>query len=80
MLTKNELKDKMYNAGFDCNYSPEHNWHENWEYCKKDGRPFRVRYEYDAVDIGEVYGIFDRWANSTERTLTISEFVKEYLK
>lgn len=55
-------------------------WRKQWMYCKAFGRYFRVRWNAGEVDIGETYDSFDRWANSTERTLSIEEFVQEYLK
>jgi len=54
-------------------------WRNNWMYCKAHGRNYRVRWHAGVVDISEVYENFDRWANSTERTLSIDEFVKEFL-
>ena len=78
-MTKSKLKTKMRRAGFRAGYGYG-GWRKNWEYCHAFGRPFRVRFKAGVVDIGEVYETFDRWANSTERTLTIEEFAKEYLK
>lgn len=47
-------------------------------YVERDGRKFRIREHDGAVDIGEPLETFDRWANSTERTITILEFKEEF--
>jgi len=47
-------------------------------YLQRSGRHFRVR--GDVVDIGEPYDTFDRWANSTERTIPLEQFKSEYVK
>lgn len=76
-MTKSKLKTKMRRAGFRAGYGA---WRASWDYCHAFGRPFRVRLKAGVVDVGEVYATFDRWANSIERTITIEEFAKEYLK
>jgi len=93
-MNQSTLKTKMRRAGFRCSpchwtqYDFDDKvthglsrmaWRKNWKYCKAFGRPFRVRWRAGVVDVGEVYETFDRWANSTERTLTVDEFAKEYL-
>lgn len=93
-MNKSTLKTKMRRAGFRAGpshwtqWGPEGEesmglhrraWRNNWMYCKAHGRNYRVRWHAGVVDIGEVYETFDRWANSTERTLSIDEFVKEFL-
>lgn len=55
-------------------------WRKHWEYCKAHGRNFRVRWNDGFVDVSEPYQAFDRWANSIEKTLTIEQFAKEFLK
>lgn len=47
-------------------------------YVVRSGRRFRIR--GDEVDIGEVHATFDRWANSTERTIPLEDFKKEFAK
>jgi len=47
-------------------------------YVVRSGRRFRIR--GDLVDVGEVHDTFDRWTNSTERTIHVSEFIKEFSK
>lgn len=54
-------------------------WRKHWKYCHAHGRNYKVRWHAGVVDISEVYATFDRWANSTERTLSIEDFAKEYL-
>ena len=93
-MNKSTLKTKMRRAGFRNSPSKwtqwnfdgtvtvglhRQAWRNNCMYCKGFGRHFRVRWHARVVDIGEVYETFDRWANSTERTLSIDEFVKEFL-
>lgn len=93
-MNKSTLKTKMRRKGFRCGphkwtqWNPDgttqtgltrFSWRKGWLYCKGFGRYFRVRLKAGVVDIGEVYETFDRWANSTERSLTIDEFAKEYL-
>lgn len=41
-------------------------------YVVRKGRHYRIR--GDVVDIGERTETFDRWANSTERTIPLVEF------
>lgn len=53
---------------------------ECYGYVKRSGRNFRVRQSVNEVDIGEMYEMFDRWANSTERTISIEEFKTEFAK
>lgn len=94
VMNKSTLKTKMRRAGFKCSphhwiqSDPDGKethglsrsaWRKDWKYCTAFGRSFRVRLHAGVVDVGEVYETFDRWANSTERTLTIAEFAKEYL-
>lgn len=47
-------------------------------YVERSGRKFRIR--DGVVDIGEKFETFDRWANSTERTISLEEFMKEFQK
>ena len=75
-MTKSQLKTKMYRAGF---RTKPFAWRKHWKYCKAFGRFFRVRLHRGVVDVGEACETFDRWANSTERTLSIDEFAKEFL-
>jgi hypothetical protein len=93
-MNKSTLKTKMRRAGFRNSPSQwtqwnfdgtvtvglhRQAWRNNWMYCKGFGRHFRVRWHAGVVDVGEVYETFDRWANSTERTLSVDDFVKEFL-
>ena len=56
------------------------NFRGEWHYLKRSGRPFRVHWKAQTVDIGEVYETFDRWANSRERTVSIEQFVSEFAR
>lgn len=54
-------------------------------YVVRSGRRFRIRHEdvrdvstHIVVDIGETHDTFDRWANSTERTVWLSQFMNEF--
>ena len=94
-ISKSTLKTKMRQAGFRCSPNhgmiwrwPDDKeiktihrsaWRQGWKYCKAHGRHYRVRWHAGVVDIGETYDSFDRWANSCERTLSIEEFVQEFL-
>ena len=80
-MNKSTLKTKMRRAGFKLYpiLRKRFAWRKCWKYCAKGGRRFRVRWAAGVVDVGEVHETFDRWANSTERVLTIEEFMKEYL-
>lgn len=78
-VNKSTLKTKMRRAGFKCEPHTQA-WRKGWTYCKARGRHFRVRWKDGTVDIGETYDSFDRWANSTERQLSIEEFVEEFLQ
>lgn len=49
-------------------------------YTERSGRKFRVREASSLVDIGEIHETFDRWANSTERTISIADFKNEFAK
>lgn len=77
-INKSTLKTKMRRAGFRTEVRKE-SWRKYWMYCRAHGRRYRVRWGHGVVDIGETYDSFDRWANSTERTLSIEEFVQEFL-
>lgn len=94
-ISKSTLKTKMRRAGFRCGphhgkvWWPDGTesktirrsaWRQGWMYCQAHGRHYRVRWHAGVVDIGEVYETFDRWANSCERTLSIEEFVQEFLR
>lgn len=94
-MNKSTLKTKMRRAGFRTGpahwtqWGPDGTvsmglrrmaWRQNWKYCIAHGRNYRVRWHAGVVDIGEKMDTFDRWANSTERTLTIDEFVQEFLQ
>lgn len=78
-ISKSKLKSKMRQAGFRCEVR-KLAWRKHWMYCRAHGRRYRVRWNDGAIDIGESFDSFDRWANSTERTLTVQEFVQEFLK
>ncbi len=78
-ISKSTLKFKMRQAGFRCEVRNQA-WRKHWMYCRAHGRLYRVRWGDGVVDIGESFDSFDRWANSTERTLAIEEFVQEFLK
>ena len=47
-------------------------------YVERNGRKYRIRERDGFVDIGEPLGTFDRWANSTEKTIPLTTFLKEY--
>jgi hypothetical protein len=47
-------------------------------YVVRSNRRFRIR--GNEVDIGETHATFDRWANSTERTVSLEEFKNEFCK
>ena len=49
-------------------------------YVERSGRKFRIRPFDGVVDIGETFDTFDRWANSTERTISLDEFKQEFSK
>jgi hypothetical protein len=78
-INKSTLKSKMRRAGFRCEVRKEA-WRKHWTYCRAHGRFYRVRWKDGAVDISESIDSFDRWANSTERTLAIEDFVQEFLE
>ena len=78
-ISKSTLKTMMRRAGFRTEVRKEA-WRKYWMYCRAHGRRYRVRWHAGTVDIGETYDSFDRWANSTERTLLIEEFVQEFLQ
>ena len=47
-------------------------------YVERDNRKFRIHESDGVVNIGEPIETFDRWANSTERTITIADFKQEF--
>lgn len=66
--------------GFVGEGNPRQAMRESNGYIERSGRKFRVREASGLVDIGELYETFDRWANSTERTISIADFKKEFTK
>lgn len=73
---KSKLKTWLRRNGFKGEGRPRKPMRECNGYVERSGRKFRVR--SDIVDIGD--DDFDRWANSTERTITIDEFMLEFAK
>ena len=71
-VTKTWLKRN----GFVCEGTPRTSMRECNGYLERSGRKFRIR--GDVVDIGELLLTFDRWANSTEQTISLNEFKREF--
>ena len=49
-------------------------------YLVRGNKRFRIRPIAGLVDICDDAQDFDRWANSTSRTISLDEFCKEFLK
>jgi hypothetical protein len=78
-MNKSTLKTKMRRAGFRISRRYQRiAWRKHWQYCIGKNKNIRVRWSDGVVDIGESSQTFDRWANSTERTLSIADFVAEF--
>lgn len=48
--------------------------------AKAKGKMWRFRFDAGVVDISCSIDLFDRWANSTEKTITIQEFKDTFLR
>ena len=72
MSVSSKLKTWLKRNGFKCECrQPMRSCNG---YVEKGGRKFRFRERDGLVDIGEPKETFDRWANSTEKTVTLEEF------
>jgi hypothetical protein len=67
------IKTKLKRNGFKVNRA----FYGRGCVCKKGGRLYRFRFwsNPQMVDISDT--AFDRWANSTERSVLLGEFMKE---
>lgn len=75
-MISSSLKTWLKRNGFKGEGKPRQPIRETKGYVERSGRKFRIR--ADVVDISEPIPDFDRWANSTERTVTLEEFKKEF--
>jgi hypothetical protein len=75
-MNKSTIKTFFKRNKFKPDYG---NFRDNWMYCNKNGRHYRVRNNTPnkewVVDISDMD--FDRWANSTEiNAMSILDFMK----
>lgn len=70
------LKTLLRRNGFDV---PRDFYGKGCCWAKKGGRLYRFRFASDAVDVSCPVADFDRWANSTEITMSI-EALKARMK
>jgi hypothetical protein len=83
-MTKNEFKTWLRRNGFKGegstgNRTPLRKIMQHCV-CVRSGRRFRFHMESNEVDIGEPFQTFDRWANSTEETVSLEDFMNRYKK
>lgn len=51
-----------------------------WGFLRYKNHYYRFRFNSGVVDISCIEEEFDRWANSTERTISLDEFYVEFLR
>ncbi len=72
------IKTALRRAGFKSEGSPgrRKSMRECDGHIIGNGRRYRIRIQAGIVDIGEPNETFDRWANSTERSVPLEEFMR----
>ncbi len=77
-IINSSLKTWLRRNGFKAEYKSSRGMRGCNGCLVRNGRRFRIR--GDVVDIGELVDTFDRWANSIERTIPLTDFLKEFKK